>query len=177
MLLASEGQSNKQIARHLGVVEGTIKMHLHNVYQKTAISNRTGLAALAISYRHVVCRLEPPEQMVRRFDVVGGQVRLGERGVERPALERFQGMSPQPRRPGARRAAPSRDLLDDASEARVRPAHCSARRCRCRSGRRPPGPSSAGPGLGRRTKRSRGRSRRPPPHRPVRYSSCRPDCL
>jgi len=51
MLLASEGQSNKQIARHLGVVEGTIKMHLHNVYQKTAISNRTGLAALAISYR------------------------------------------------------------------------------------------------------------------------------
>ncbi len=49
MLLASEGQSNKQIARHLSVAEGTIKTHLHKVYQKTAISNRTSLAALATS--------------------------------------------------------------------------------------------------------------------------------
>ena len=49
MLLASEGQSNKQIARHLGVAEGTIKTHPHKVYQKTAISNRTSLAALATS--------------------------------------------------------------------------------------------------------------------------------
>src|SRR6266481_5821528 len=51
MLLASKGQSNKQIARHLSVAEGTIKTHLHNVYQKTAINNRTSLSAFAIPYR------------------------------------------------------------------------------------------------------------------------------
>ena len=46
--LVSEGLSNKEIARRLKISGGTIKVHLHNVYQKLAINNRTVLAALAI---------------------------------------------------------------------------------------------------------------------------------
>jgi DNA-binding NarL/FixJ family response regulator len=51
MRLAAEGLSNKQIARHLNVCDGTIKVHLQNVYRKVAVRNRTALAALAISNR------------------------------------------------------------------------------------------------------------------------------
>jgi DNA-binding NarL/FixJ family response regulator len=51
MRLAAEGLSNKQIARHLNVCDGTIKVHLQNVYRKVAVRNRTALAALALSYR------------------------------------------------------------------------------------------------------------------------------
>jgi two-component system nitrate/nitrite response regulator NarL len=45
--LVCTGLSNKQIARQLTVSEGTIKVHLHNVYDKLAICNRTMLAVLA----------------------------------------------------------------------------------------------------------------------------------
>jgi DNA-binding NarL/FixJ family response regulator len=46
--LVSVGLSNKGVSRRLGVSEGTIKVHLHHIYQKLAINNRTALAALAI---------------------------------------------------------------------------------------------------------------------------------
>ena len=49
MRLVSGGLSNKEIGRRLNITDGTIKQHLHNIYQKLAISNRTVLAALAIS--------------------------------------------------------------------------------------------------------------------------------
>ncbi|MGZ5871413.1 MAG: LuxR C-terminal-related transcriptional regulator [Bradyrhizobium sp.] len=49
MGLVSEGLSNKEIGRRLNIADGTIKVHLHRVYQKLEISNRTVLAALAIS--------------------------------------------------------------------------------------------------------------------------------
>jgi two-component system, NarL family, nitrate/nitrite response regulator NarL len=48
MRLVSEGLSNKEIGRRLNIVDGTIKVHLHNIFQKLEISNRTVLAALAI---------------------------------------------------------------------------------------------------------------------------------
>jgi two-component system, NarL family, nitrate/nitrite response regulator NarL len=51
--LVSEGLSNKEIARRLNIAGGTIKVHLHNVYQKLEISNRTVLAALAISQNEI----------------------------------------------------------------------------------------------------------------------------
>lgn len=44
--LACRGLSNKLIARRLGAVEGTVKIHLHNIFQKLHITNRTALAAL-----------------------------------------------------------------------------------------------------------------------------------
>jgi RNA polymerase sigma factor (sigma-70 family) len=49
MRLVSEGLSNKAIARRLNISHGTIKVHLHHMYQKLEINNRTVLAALAIS--------------------------------------------------------------------------------------------------------------------------------
>ncbi len=49
MCLVSEGLSNKEIGRRLNIADGTIKQHLHHIYQKLEISNRTVLAALAIS--------------------------------------------------------------------------------------------------------------------------------
>ena len=42
--LVAKGLSNKEIARHLDVAEGTVKIHLHNIYGKLAVKNRTILA-------------------------------------------------------------------------------------------------------------------------------------
>ena len=49
MRLVSGGLSNKEIGRRLNITDGTIKVHLHNIFQKLEIGNRTVLAALAIS--------------------------------------------------------------------------------------------------------------------------------
>src|SRR6266446_6606949 len=49
MRLVSEGLSNKEIGRRLNISGGTIKHHLHHIYQKLEISNRTVLAALALT--------------------------------------------------------------------------------------------------------------------------------
>jgi RNA polymerase sigma factor (sigma-70 family) len=45
--LVCDGLSNKEIARHLNVSRGTVKVHLHNIFQKLEISNRTVLATIA----------------------------------------------------------------------------------------------------------------------------------
>jgi two-component system nitrate/nitrite response regulator NarL len=44
-VLVSSGLSNKEIGRELNLREGTIKVHLHNVFKKLAIRNRTMLAS------------------------------------------------------------------------------------------------------------------------------------
>jgi len=54
MHLVSEGLSNKEIGRRLNVTDGTIKVHLHHIFEKLQISNRTSLAALAISRRELI---------------------------------------------------------------------------------------------------------------------------
>jgi RNA polymerase sigma factor (sigma-70 family) len=51
MRLVSEGLSNKEIGRRLNISDCTIKVHLHHIYEKLEISNRTALAALAISQK------------------------------------------------------------------------------------------------------------------------------
>jgi len=51
VLLATEGLSNKEMARRIGVTEGTVKIHLHNVYQKLGVTNRTAMTALALAHR------------------------------------------------------------------------------------------------------------------------------
>jgi two-component system nitrate/nitrite response regulator NarL len=48
-LLVCTGLSNKQIARRLDLTEGTVKVHLHNIYVKFAIRNRTMLTLLALN--------------------------------------------------------------------------------------------------------------------------------
>ena len=52
MRLVAEGLSNKEIARQLNISDGTIKVHLHHIYRKLEINNRTVLAALALSQRY-----------------------------------------------------------------------------------------------------------------------------
>jgi two-component system nitrate/nitrite response regulator NarL len=44
--LVSEGLSNKEIARRLKITDGTIKVHLHRMFEKLQVSNRTALAAV-----------------------------------------------------------------------------------------------------------------------------------
>ena len=42
--LIAEGLSNKEIARVLKITEGTVKLHLHAIYSKLGVPNRTALA-------------------------------------------------------------------------------------------------------------------------------------
>ena len=44
-----KGLSNKEIGRQMDLSEGTVKIHLHNIYKKFNISNRTALATFMIS--------------------------------------------------------------------------------------------------------------------------------
>ena len=43
-ILVAKGLSNKEIARRLDHSEGTVKIHLHNIYEKLGVRNRTSLA-------------------------------------------------------------------------------------------------------------------------------------
>jgi DNA-binding NarL/FixJ family response regulator len=47
--LVSEGLSNKEIGRRLKITNGTIKVHLHNIFEKLQVCNRTQLAVLDLS--------------------------------------------------------------------------------------------------------------------------------
>jgi len=51
MLKVAEGLSNKEVGRKLNISEGTVKMHLHSIYQKIQVTNRTSLANFATAYR------------------------------------------------------------------------------------------------------------------------------
>jgi RNA polymerase sigma factor (sigma-70 family) len=46
--LLTEGQSNRTIAKMLGVVEGTVKMHVSNLFAKLGVRNRSELFAQAL---------------------------------------------------------------------------------------------------------------------------------
>ncbi len=49
--LVCKGLSNKQIGRRLNLSEGSVKVHVHEIYQKLAIRNRAALAAMATPSR------------------------------------------------------------------------------------------------------------------------------
>jgi DNA-binding NarL/FixJ family response regulator len=51
--------SNKHLARTLGLTEGTIKLHLHNIYTKLGIMSRAQLIVLAITAREAMARNYP----------------------------------------------------------------------------------------------------------------------
>ena len=44
--LVARGMRNRAIADELGMTEGTVKVYLHNIYEKLGLENRTGLALL-----------------------------------------------------------------------------------------------------------------------------------
>jgi DNA-binding NarL/FixJ family response regulator len=50
MTLVCEGLSNKGIGREFNLSDGTVKVHLHHIYEKLAIHNRTALAMLATRF-------------------------------------------------------------------------------------------------------------------------------
>lgn len=50
MVLAARGFTNKEIALDLKVAEGTVKIHLHRVYQKLGVKSRFALAARSRDY-------------------------------------------------------------------------------------------------------------------------------
>jgi two-component system nitrate/nitrite response regulator NarP len=41
--LVTRGLSNKDVARELGLTEGTVKIHVHNIFRKLGAKNRYGL--------------------------------------------------------------------------------------------------------------------------------------
>jgi DNA-binding NarL/FixJ family response regulator len=51
--LVSQGLRNKEIARELHVFEGTVKMHLHHIYEKLHLDGRTQLALSMFGARAV----------------------------------------------------------------------------------------------------------------------------
>jgi DNA-binding NarL/FixJ family response regulator len=57
--LVGQGLSNKAIARRLDICEGTIKLHLHHIYQKLAIGNRTALAVCWVRAAPVALPVPP----------------------------------------------------------------------------------------------------------------------
>lgn len=46
--LVTKGLSNKEIGRQMQLSEGTVKIHLHNIYKKLGLSNRTTLATMMV---------------------------------------------------------------------------------------------------------------------------------
>jgi two-component system nitrate/nitrite response regulator NarL len=46
-LLVSEGLTDKLVAEQLNLAESTVKIHLHHIYRKFGIPNRTALSARA----------------------------------------------------------------------------------------------------------------------------------
>jgi two-component system nitrate/nitrite response regulator NarL len=56
------GSSNREIARVLGVSEGTIKVHLHRIFQRIGVANRTQLAAHSFAAEQAIAAdLKPSE--------------------------------------------------------------------------------------------------------------------
>ena len=41
--LVAQGLSNKAVGRRLNLTEGTVKVHLHQIYKKVGVPNRTAL--------------------------------------------------------------------------------------------------------------------------------------
>jgi predicted transcriptional regulator len=42
-LLVAHGFSNKDVAHELGITDGTVKLHIHNIFQKLGVRNRTAI--------------------------------------------------------------------------------------------------------------------------------------
>jgi len=45
--MVATGLRNKQIAERLSITEGTVKIHLHSIYQKVNVSGRVELSIYA----------------------------------------------------------------------------------------------------------------------------------
>jgi DNA-binding NarL/FixJ family response regulator len=50
--LIVQGQSNKEIARTLGLGEGTVKIHLAALFRNLGVANRASAAAIGVRLLH-----------------------------------------------------------------------------------------------------------------------------
>jgi two-component system nitrate/nitrite response regulator NarL len=48
-LMVGRGLSNKEVARELGVSAGTVKLHVHHIFQKLGARNRYGVIQRMVS--------------------------------------------------------------------------------------------------------------------------------
>jgi two-component system nitrate/nitrite response regulator NarL len=49
-MLVGRGFSNKQVASELGIVDGTVKLHVHKIFQKLGITSRYALFAVVTAH-------------------------------------------------------------------------------------------------------------------------------
>ena len=61
----SEGLTDKLVAEQLNLAEGTVKSHLHHIYKKLGIPNRTALSVLAITRRDRLTSAEKLQDLDR----------------------------------------------------------------------------------------------------------------
>lgn len=47
-------ETDRQLARHLKIAEGTVKKHLHRIYQKLGVPNRSSAALLAAQAKNYI---------------------------------------------------------------------------------------------------------------------------
>jgi DNA-binding CsgD family transcriptional regulator len=83
--LLAAGRTNSQIARQLGISEGTVRTHLENIYDKLGVSSRTAAVTRALPDRTVqdppsaarpadqVTLITPARSTGRRYLVSGAQ--------------------------------------------------------------------------------------------------------
>ena len=86
--LVVQGFSNKQIARQLGITEGTVKVHLHTIFGKLGVANRTALTML-VHRRQVLTAPSTPSQ---DRNSAGGSGSARPKSVEAAAAERRGGV-------------------------------------------------------------------------------------
>ncbi len=65
LLALKQGQSNKEIARHLGILESTVKVHLKTIFRQIDVKNRTQAAIYAT--RYAPPRNQRPERELASF--------------------------------------------------------------------------------------------------------------
>jgi two-component system, NarL family, nitrate/nitrite response regulator NarL len=51
--LITQSLPDKQVARQLGITEGTVKIHLHHIYEKLVVRTRTTLTRLMHRLKHL----------------------------------------------------------------------------------------------------------------------------
>ena len=64
--LVAQGLTNRRLAERLNIREGTVKVHLNNIFRKAAVPNRAALAALVSQAAQVeIPRSMPPTRPSR----------------------------------------------------------------------------------------------------------------